>query len=113
MAIQVVSLFAPTALTTSAATLYTAPTTPSSLIVGRGRVRFTNVDSVQHVVTAYAIPASGSAAVSNAFLLTEVVPANSHIDVDIPQLKPGGFIQALADAGSVVNAFSLDAVLFS
>src|SRR5574337_1494139 len=113
MAITIVQLFAAVQLTGSAATIYTVPTTPTSTTLMRGRMRFTNTDTVAHSVTAYAIQASGSASAANAFLNAESIAPNQHLDVDVPVLAAGGFIQAFADITLKVTAFSLDGVLFS
>lgn len=113
MAVQVIQMFLPTTLGTTAGTLYTMPTTPPSVVLGRGRVRFTNVTSAPQVVTAYDVPAGGAPGTGNTNLAQVVVGANSYLDVDMPQLAAGGSYAALAGASSAVVAHSMDAVLFS
>lgn len=112
MAVQITNLFNPVQLTSTAVTLYTVAATPATLVLTRGRIRFTNTDSAGHSVTAYAIPSGGSPTVTNCFLNAEAIAANAHLDSDVPLLGPGGFIQAKADAANV-SASPLDGVLFS
>lgn len=113
-AIVIQQFFAPTVLTSSAATLGVAvPTTPSSSTLQNARIRFTNTDTAIHQVTAYAVPLSGAAGAANCFLNAESIAPNSHLDVDVPVLAAGGFIQAKADAGTVVTAFSLGGTVMS
>lgn len=113
MAVQVIRLFAPTVLTTSAATLYTAPaaaTSPNAL-VSRIRVRFANTTNAPVTVTAYAIESGGTAAAGNQCVPGVSVAANAVADFDMPELGPAGFIQALASAGTSITASCLNAVL--
>ncbi|HXJ61897.1 MAG TPA: hypothetical protein VNU68_35105 [Verrucomicrobiae bacterium] len=113
MTVQVVQLFPPTTLTTTAATLYTVTTVPTQILLARGRIRFTNTDTVSRAVTAYGIPSGGAATVTNTFCPALVVAPNSVLDVDVPVLAAGGFIQAKIDSGSAVEASALDGILFS
>lgn len=112
MAVQVTALFNPTQLTASAVTIYTVPATPLTTVLARARVRFTNTDTTSHSVIAYAIPNGGSATVTNCFVNSEAIAANTHLDSDVPLLGPGGVIQAKADA-AFVSMFPLDGILFS
>jgi len=109
MPVQIIQMFAPTVLTTSAATLFTA----SGATLNRGRIRFTNTSGSNVTVTAYGIPNGGTAGPGNEFLVAQTVLAGANLDVDVPVLAPGGFIQALASAGTSVTAHSLDGVLSS
>lgn len=114
MAVQIPQpLFAVTQLTTANTTLYTAPSTPASLVVSNVRVRFTNVTTVAHAVTAYAVPLAGAAGATNEVLNAESIPGNAHLDVDMPALAPGSFYVASADAITCINASVLSAVIFS
>jgi hypothetical protein len=113
MTINVSQLFAPAALGTSVATYYTVPTLPASNTLMNGKIRFTNVTNGAVTVTAYAIQSGGTAADSNAFMKTESIPANSHVDVAVPMLAAGGFIQALAGAVSSITISCLSGVVFS
>lgn len=113
MAVQITPLFSPVQLTGSAATIYTLPSAPTTLTLARGRVRFTNTDTAARAVTAYAIPFGGTATAANTFLNAETIAPNQHLDVDLPVLAPGGFIQAFADVTLKVTMFCIDGILFS
>ena len=113
MAVQITQLFPATQLTNAAATIYTVPSSPATTTLARGRVRFTNTDSASHSVTAYAIQAAGTSSAANCFANAETIAPNTHIDMDVPMLAAGGFIQALADAASKVTMTALDGILFS
>ena len=113
MALSFTQLFAAAALTNAAVTYYTVPATPTSSVLMNGRVRFTNVTAGAITVTAYAIQIAGSAADSNAFMKAESIAANSHVDVDVPLLAAGGFLQALASAGTSITITALSGVIFS
>lgn len=113
MALLFSQLFAPTVMTTSAATLYTVPSSPASSLLKNGRMRFTNTDTASHSITAYAIQSGGTATAANCFANAETIAPNSHLDIDVPALAAGGFLQAKADAATSVTAFALDGVVFS
>ncbi len=113
MTISITQLFAPAALTTGAVTYYTVPATPTSSTLINGMVRFTNVTAGAVTVTAYAVQAAGTADDSNAFMKAESLGANSHIDVPVPMLGAGGFLQALAGAGTSITISALNGVVFS
>jgi hypothetical protein len=112
MTVQVVQMFPPTTLTTSAATLYTVSGSDTA-ILARGRIRFTNTSASAVTVTAYGVVSGDTAGAGNTFCQTQTVLANGNLDMDIPVILNGGFIQALASTGGVVTAHSLDGVLFS
>lgn len=113
MTITYSSLFAPTVLTTSAATLFTAPSSPTTTIFRGGRIRFTNTTAGAITVTAHAIPAAGTAADGNAFVKAKSIAANDYLDIDVPMLAAGGFVQALASAGTSITAHPLAGSYFS
>lgn len=113
MALTFIQPFAPAALTNAAATYYTVPASPTSSLLRNGRVRFTNTDSAAHTVTAYAIPSAGSASAANCIANAEAIAPNTHLDLDLPLMKAGDFLQAKADANTSVTIVILDAVLFS
>ena len=113
MAVLITQLFAPSQLTASAVTIYTVPTFPASTTLARGRLRFTNTDTSSRAVTVYAIQSGGSATAANCCANAETIAPNSHVDIDIPVLAAGGFIQALADVTTKVTVHALDGILFS
>ena len=113
MTVTITQLFPATQLTNAAATIYTAPTTPTTTTVARVRVRFANTDSASHAVTAYAIQTGGTASAANCCCNAETIAANAHLDLDMPQLGPAGFYQAFADVASKVTITCLDGIIFS
>ena len=113
MTINISQLFAPAVLTGSAVTYYTVPAAPASNTLINGRVRFSNTTTGVVTVTAYAIQSGGSASAANAFMTLEGVPANAHVDVDLPLLGAGGFFQALAGATTSITVLCLGGVIFS
>jgi hypothetical protein len=113
MAVQVTALFAPTVLTGTVATIYTAPASPATTVLAQGRVRFTNTSNASRAITAYAVPAAGTAGAGNCFMLAEALAPNTHVDVALPLLGPSGTFQAFADTASDVTVFPLSGTLFS
>ena len=86
---------------------------PSTLVLSRGRVRFTNTSAGSRAITAYAVPSGGSAGAGNCFMNAEALAANAHVDVDLPLLGPGGIFSAFADVANDVTVEPLDGLLFS
>jgi hypothetical protein len=114
MAISYSKLFEPTVLTTSAATLGSAiPSTPTSSLLRGGRVRFTNTSAVAVTVTAYAVPSGGAAADGNAIIKAKSIAANDYLDIDLPAMKAGDFLQALASAATSITAHYITGSIFS
>lgn len=113
MALTPVQMFAPTTLTTTAATLYTTPDFPTQQVLVHGVLRFVNTDVAQRTVTAYAVPSGGSATVTNTFCPALVVQPGNILDVAVPVLAAGSFIQAKVDSGTAVKVDALDGVLWS
>lgn len=113
MSITYSAFFAPQQLGTSAATLFTAPTSPASTLLRGGRIRFTNTTGAAVTVTAHAIPSGGTASAANMFLSAKSIAANDFLDVDVPILGPGGFVQALAGAATSITAHALSGSYFS
>ena len=111
MTISATKMFAPTTLTTGAATLYTVAGSTAT-VLANARVRFVNTSNTAVQVTAYAVPSGGSAATGNQFCPNMTVLGYGYIDVDVPNLNGGDFIAALASTGAVVVAQAMNAVLF-
>lgn len=108
MAFQYVKAFAPTVLTTSAATLYTVPT---DNVLRSAVLRLSNTTAGLVTATVYAVPSGGTAADSNAVVKGLGIPANGFYDVAVPVMSEADFIQALASAGTSVTAHFLQGVL--
>ena len=112
MSITYTTFFNPTVLTTSAATLYTVPASPSSTVLRGGRLRLANTTAGAVTVTLYAVPLAGSAAAGNAFVSGKTISANDFLDVDVPLMGPGAFIQGLAGAATSITAHMISGSLF-
>ena len=110
VALTFTKLFAPAQLTGAASTFYTCPATPPGYVVN-GRIRFTNTDSAAHQITAYLVPSGGTAGAANSFLTAKTIAANDFLDIDLPQMGPGDFLQAFADTASKVTIHSIGGVL--
>jgi hypothetical protein len=113
MAVSVGALFSPTVLTATAAVIYTVPTSPATTTLVNGRVRFTNTSGASRAITLYAVPASGTAGAGNCQMNAEALAQNTHVDVDVPLMGPGGTLQAFADAASDVTMSAIAGSLFS
>ena len=100
-------------LTTSAATLLTIPAQPASTLLRGARVRFTNTTALAATVTAYAVPLAGTAGVGNAFVSAKSVAANDYIDVDVPIMAAGDFIQGLSGTATSITAHMISGSYFS
>lgn len=113
MSITYSNFFAPTVLGAAAATLYTVPATPTSNLLRGGRIRLTNTTAGAITVTLYAVPAAGAAAAGNAFVSAKSIAANDYLDVDVPIMPAGAFIQALASAGTSITAHMISGGIYS
>ena len=112
MTITISQLFAPTVLTTSAATLYTLPTLAGTALPNL-RVRFANTSGGAVTITAYAIQSGGSASAGTCCANAESIAANNHLDLDIPTLTAGGFFQALCSANTSCTVSQLQGTLYN
>lgn len=113
MSIAYSNFFIPTVLTVTAATLFTVPVLPASTLMRGGRVRFTNTSAVAVTVTAYAVPPAGPAAAGNAFVSGKTIAANDYLDVDVPVMPAGSFLQALAGAATSVTVHMIAGSYFA
>jgi len=113
MAISYAKFFQPTLLTTSLVTIYTVPSVPPSTLLRNARVRLTNFTTLATTARVHAVPSAGSASTTNAFFYDVTVPADDYIDVDLPILAAGDFIQALAGTATSVNIQVISGGLFS
>jgi len=94
-------------------TLFTLPTTPGNTILRNGRVRFVNTTAGAVTIKSWAVPLSGTAADANVLLPTTSIAANSYLDVDLPVMAAGGFVQAQAGAATSITAEHLDGFMQS
>ena len=113
MSISYSSFFAPTVLGLSATTIFTVPLTPASTLLRGGRIRFTNTTALATTITAYAVPLAGVAGVGNAFVSAKTVAANDFIDIDLPVMPAGAFLQALSGTATAITAHMIAGSYFS
>lgn len=109
-AIDYTKLFEPAALTTSAVEYYAVPTGKT---LRNGMVRLTNVTAGAVTADVHAVPASGLVGDDNAVIKGYSINANSYIDVELPIMKAGDEIHALAGAATSITMHYLDGALFS
>ncbi|WP_426111046.1 hypothetical protein [Massilia sp. PWRC2] len=113
MAMTYQKLFEPVLLTATAATIFTVPTGSASTLLKGGLVRLTNTSAAAVDVTLYTVPLAGSNGVSNSMFPTKSVPAKDYIDVQVPQMKAGDFLQGFAATAGVVNIQPIAGAYFS
>ena len=114
MAMQYIKLFEPVAVVlTTPTTVFTVPATVATIMLRGGIVRLTNTTAAPAAVTLYAVPLAGAAGVTNQFLSAKTVPANDYVDVMVPQMKAGDFVQAFATVAAAVNIQSLAGAYYS
>lgn len=94
-------------------TLFTVPTVPGTTLLRNGKLRFVNTTGAFVTIKAWAVPNGGAAADANVFLPTTSISVNGYIDVDVPVLAAGDFVQAQAGAAASVTAQGLDGFLQS
>lgn len=113
MTITYKKFFAPTVLGAAATTLMTVDAAPAGTLLRGGRIRLTNTTAVAASATLYAVPLAGVAGVANAFLAGKVIAANDYLDVDVPIMAAGDFIQGLAGTVASITAHMISGSLFS
>lgn len=114
MSITYASFFGPTVLGITAATLGSpVPSTPTATLLRGGRIRLTNTTGAAVTATLYAVPFAGSAGVGNAFVSAKSINANDYLDVDVPIMPAGSFIQALASAAASITAHMISGGYYS
>jgi hypothetical protein len=89
-------------------TLFTVPASPTTSLARNVRVRFANTTALAATIIAYAVPPAGTAGATNVCLPTVSILANSYIDVDIPTMVAGAFLQAQAGTATSITATCLD-----
>lgn len=113
MTISYSKFFQPTVLTTSAATLMTVPVAPTTILLRGARVRLANTTGVAATATLHAIPAGGTASAGNMFLSAKSIAGNDFLDVDVPIMAAGDFLQGLAGTATSITAQILAGSYFS
>lgn len=113
MALTFSKLFQPVQLGTTASTIYTCPAVPSSSVIKNGRVRLTNTTASAATATLYAVPSGGTASATNEFISALSVAANSYVDIDLPTMAAGDFLQGLSGTASAISVFEIGGVIYS
>lgn len=113
MTISYSKFFPPTVLTLSAATLFTVPSAPTSTLLRGGRIRLANTTGVAATVTLYAVPVAGTAGAGNAFASAKTIAPNDYLDVDMPILQAGDFLQALSGTATSITAHMISGSYFA
>ncbi len=91
--------FEPVLLAAAAATIFTS----AGLLRG-GIVRLTNTSALPVAATLYSVPLAGANGVTNQFFPGKSIGANDFVDIQIPLMKTGDFLQGFAATASVINA---------
>lgn len=102
---NITKLFEPLQLTTGATTIYT-----STGVILNGRLSLLNATAGAITVTLYAVPASGAASDTNAFMKDESIAAKTRLVVDFPELKAGDLLQGLASSAASISVHALGGV---
>lgn len=100
-------------LTNAAATLYTSPTNTKTVVT---QATFTNVDSVARLLTVWIVRSGGSSSDTNILIDVRSLAANeSYVATELAGqiLGAGDFIQAKADANSVITCAGINGYLIS
>lgn len=113
MTITYAKIFAPTTLPITALLLATVPLSPSTTLLRGARVRLTNTTATAASATLYAVPAGGTASPGNAFVAGKSIAANDFLDVDVPIMAAGDFLQALAGTASAITIHMISGSFFS
>lgn len=113
MTISYSAFMAPTVLGTAAATLLTVPALPLTTLLRGGRMRLTNTTGAAVAATLYAVPLAGAAGPGNVFFPGKSIAANDYLDVDVPLMGPGAFVQGLAGSAASITAHMISGSLFS
>lgn len=113
MGMNYTKLFEPTLLTATAATILTVPSSSASMLLKGGIVRLTNTSATPVSVSLYSVPAAGSNGAVNQFFPAKSVPANDYLDVQVPQMRAGDFLQGSAITPDVVNIQAIAGAYYS
>lgn len=113
MTMQYNKLFEPVLLAAAAATIMTVPPTVASTLLRGGILRLTNTSAAAVAVTLYSVPLAGANGAVNNFFPAKSIPANDYVDVQMPQMKAGDFLQGFASTANVVNIQPISGAYYS
>ena len=112
MTITYQKLFEPLALTGAPVTIFTV-IGPSTTLLRGGRVRVVNTTGTPATVTIYAVPLAGSGGTTNVAASAKVVGANDFMDIDLPIMKLGDFLQAFSGTASALTLQPMAGAFFA
>lgn len=113
MALTFIKLFEPVELTASLATYFTVAAVPTTNLLRNARIRLTNTTGAAVTVDVHCVPAAGTAGNSNAIAKVVSIGANAYLDIDLPVMKAGDFLRALASSATAITMHAIDGVIFS
>lgn len=114
MGMQYNKLFEPVALVlTTPTTVFSVPAVVATTLLKGGVVRLTNSTAGAVSATLHAVPLAGAAAAANICFPTTSIPANGYVDVQLPQMKAGDFLQGFASAATSVNIQAISGAYYS
>lgn len=114
MTMQYTKLFEPVAMVlTTPTTIFTVPTSPATTLLKGGIVRITNHTAGAVSATLHNVPSGSSAANANMCLSASSIGPNSYLDVQLPQMKAGDFLQGFASAATSLNIQAIAGAYFS
>lgn len=111
MALTIAQLFPAQSVPTSLAVIFTVPSNPSTYVLKNGRMRFTNVAGSLALITAHTAPSATPSAASNAFIWSQILPANTSMEVDIPTMRAGDTLRVVCDTSNAVTVHEMGGVL--
>jgi len=110
MTMQYLKLFEPSVLAAAAGTIFTVA---AGQLLRGGIVRLTNTTVAPVTATLYAVPSGGALGPANACFPTKNIPANDYIDVALPLMRAGDFLQAVAGAAASISISAMSGANFS
>lgn len=107
-------LFEPVALVlTTPTTIFTVPSVVTTTLLKGGVVRISNTTAGPVSATLHNVPLGGAAAAANICFPTQAIGANSSVDVQVPQMKAGDFLQGFASAATSLNIQAIAGAYYS
>ena len=114
MTMQYSKLFEPVALAlTTPTTIFSVPSVVATSLLKGAVVRLTNSTAGAVSATLHAVPLAGTAAATNMCFPTTSIGANSYVDVQLPQMKAGDFLQGFASAATSINIQAISGAYYS
>lgn len=83
--------------------IYTAPVSPTTIVVQELQLKISNTTAATHAVTLYAVPSGESAAVDKAIAVEMSVPPYDYILLPVPRIAAGATIEGFTDTAEVLT----------